>query len=57
MWKNSLLSIKSVQGKPNDYTYHLNVRQKGAWDNNYLNKIVLDKNANTRAIINSIITN
>ena len=57
MWKNSLLSIKSVQGKPNDYTYHLNVRQKGAWDNNYLNKIVLDKNANTRAIINSIMSN
>ena len=56
-WKNTLLSIKSDKRKYNDYTYHINVRQKGAWDSNFLNQIKLDKNANTRSIINDIISN
>ena len=56
-WKNSLLSLNPLKGKINDYTYHINVRQKGAWDNNLMNLITLDKNANTRSIINSILFN
>ena len=55
-WKNSLLSLKSLPGKSNDYTYHINIRQKGAWDVNLINLITFDKNANTKAIINSIIS-
>ena len=56
-WKNSLLSLKPLPGKTNDNTYHINVRQKGAWDDNLINLITFDKNANTRAIINSIMSN
>ena len=56
-WKNSLLSLKPFPGKTNDNTYHINVRQKGAWDDNLINLITFDKNANTRAIINSIMSN
>ena len=56
-WKNSLLSLKPFPGKTSDNTYHINIRQKGAWDDNLINLINLDKNANTRAIITSIISN
>ena len=56
-WKNSLLNLKSLHGKSNDITYHINIRQRGAWDNNFMNQIMLGKNSNTRAIINSIISN
>jgi len=56
-WKNSLLNINYAKGRTNDFTYHLNVRQRGAWDPNFLNQITFDKNANTRSIINDIISN
>ena len=56
LWKHSLLSLDPLQGQSNDYTYHLNVRHKGAWDNNITNLIPLDKNPNTRSIIKSILS-
>ena len=56
-WKNSLLNLKSLHGKTNDITYHINIRQRGAWDNNFMNNIILDKNENTKALINSIVYN
>ena len=54
LWKNSLLSLKSSSGNSSDKTYRLNIRQKGAWDNNVPNKILLNRNVNTRSILSSI---
>ena len=54
LWKNSLLSLKSSPGITDDITYRLNIRQKGAWDKNVPNKIMLNRNVNTRSILSSI---
>ena len=54
LWKNSLLSLKSSPGITNDITYRLNIRQKGAWDNNVPNRIMLNRNVNTRSILSSM---
>ena len=55
LWKNSLLSLKSSPGESSDKTYHLNIRQKGAWDNNVANRILLNRNSSVRSIVNSIL--
>ena len=54
--KNIKKMKNMIIGKTNDNTYHINVRQKGAWDDNLINLITFDKNANTRDIINSIMS-
>ena len=54
LWKNSLLSLKSSPGITDDITYRLNIRQKGAWDNNVPNRIMLNRNVNTRSILSSM---
>jgi hypothetical protein len=54
LWKNTLLSLDPSPGKSTDQTYHLNIRQKGAWDNNITNQIILNKNVNTRSVLESI---
>ena len=54
LWKNTLLSLEPSPGKSTDQTYHLNIRHKGAWDNNITNQIILNKNVNTRSVLESI---
>jgi hypothetical protein len=43
-WRNSLLKLKSFSTQPCDKSYHLNIMQSGAWNDNYVNKIVLNEN-------------
>lgn len=55
-WRNSLLKIKPpVNAEINDYTYHLNVMQTSAWNDNFVNKVTFDGNAKARSVINLMI--
>jgi len=54
-WRNSLLKMKLLYLEPNDVTYHLNIMQTSAWNDNYINKITFDENKKSRSIINLII--
>lgn len=54
-WRNSLLRLKPIFTEPNDNTYHLNIMQSGAWNDNYVNKITLNDNIKSRSVINLII--
>ena len=53
-WTKSLLHMDENENNkpPNDFTYHLNVRTSGAWNQNVINKVTL--NANTKGVINNI---
>ena len=53
-WRNSLLKIKPLYTEPNDSTYHLNIMQAGAWNDNYVNKIVLKDNLKSKSVINLV---
>ena len=53
-WRNSLLKIKPLYTEPNDSTYHLNIMQAGAWNDNYVNKIVLKDNLKNKSVINLV---
>ena len=55
-WKNKLINLKSLTDKSVDETYHLNIRQNGAWKMDSIN-FVDDKKPSTRDVIKSIITN
>jgi hypothetical protein len=54
-WRNSLLKLKPNFTDPYDNTYHLNIMQTGAWNDNYLNKITLNENSKCRSVINLVI--
>ena len=54
-WRNSLLKMKPLYLEPNDTTYHLNIMQASAWNDNYINKITFDGNKKSRSVINLII--
>ena len=55
-WRNSLLKIKPpANAEINDYTYHLNVMQTSAWNDNFVNKVTFDGNAKARSVINLMI--
>jgi hypothetical protein len=55
-WRNSLLKIKPpVNAEINDRTYHLNIMQTSAWNDNFVNKITFDGNAKARSVINLMI--
>ena len=53
-WRNSLLNIKPLFTEPYDLTYHLNIMNSGAWNNNYVNKITFDNNTKCRSVINLV---
>ena len=53
-WRNSLLNIKPLFSEPCDMTYHLNVMQSAAWNDNYVNKITFDNNTKCRSVINLV---
>ena len=53
-WRNSLLKIKPLYSEPNDFTYHLNIMQTGAWNDNYVNKITLNENSKCKSVINLV---
>ena len=53
-WRNSLLNIKPIFSEPNDSTYHLNIMQVGAWNDNYLNRITLNENSKCKSVINLV---
>ena len=55
-WRNSLLNIKPIYSEPNDFTYHLNIMQAGAWNVNYLNRITLNENSKCKSVINLVNT-
>ena len=55
-WKNKLINLKSLTDKSVDETYHLNIRQNGAWKMDSIN-FVDDKKPSTRDVIKSMITN
>ncbi len=54
-WRNSLLKMKPLYLEPNDATYHLNIMQTSAWNDNYVNKIIFDGNKKSRSVINLFI--
>ena len=54
-WRNSLLKMKPLYLEPNDVTYHLNIMQTSAWNDNYVNKITFDGNKKFRSVINLFI--
>ena len=54
-WRNSLLKMKPLYLEPNDGTYHLNIMQTSAWNDNYVNKITFDGNKKCRSVINLFI--
>ena len=49
-----LLNIKPLFTEPYDLTYHLNIMNSGAWNNNYVNKITFDNNTKCRSVINLV---
>ena len=53
-WRNSLLNIKPLYSKPNDFTYHLNLMQCGAWNDNYVNKITMNDDSKCKSVINLV---
>ena len=53
-WRNSLLKIKPLYTKLNDTTYHLNIMQSGAWNDNYINKISINDDTKCKSIIDLI---
>jgi len=54
-WRNSLLKLKPLNPEVSDYTYHLNIMQMGAWNDNFVNKVTFDGNAKARSVINLMI--
>ena len=52
-WRNSLLKIKPLY-KINDATYHLNIMQSGAWNDNYVNKVTIDDNTKCKSVLDLI---
>ena len=50
-WRNSLLKMKPFSSEPTDTTYHLNIMQSGAWNDNLVNKITLDGNTKGKSVI------
>ena len=48
------MNLKTFNNNSIDTTYHLNVRENGAWEMESINYII-DKRANTRYVVNSII--
>lgn len=54
-WRNSLLKMKPFSSEPTDTTYHLNIMQSGAWNDNLVNKITLDGNTKGKSVIKLII--
>ena len=53
-WRNSLLNIKPLYSKPNDFTYHLNIMQCGAWNDNYVNKVTINDDTKCKSVINLV---
>ena len=53
-WRNSLLNIKPLYSEPNDFTYHLNIMQCGAWNDNYVNKVTLNDDTKCKSVINLV---
>ena len=53
-WRNSLLKIKPLYTKLNDATYHLNIMQSGAWNDNYINKISINDDTKSKSIMDLI---
>ena len=53
-WRNSLLNIKSLYSEPNDFTYHLNIMQCGAWNDNYVNKVTINDDRKCKSVINLV---
>ena len=52
--RKKLMNLKTFNNNSIDTTYHLNVRENGAWEMESINYII-DKRANTRYVVNSII--
>ena len=52
--RKKLMNLKTFNNNSIDQTYHLNVRENGAWEMDSINYII-DKRANTRYVVNSII--
>ena len=55
-WRNSLLKIKPIFTQIIDSTYHLNIMQSGAWNDNYVNKITFNDNTKCKSVIDLINT-
>ena len=53
-WRNSLLKINPLFIELNDTTYHLNIMQSGAWNENYVNKITIDGNTKCKSVLDLI---
>ena len=53
-WRNSLLNIKPLYSEPNDFTYHLNIMQCGAWNDNYVNKVTINDDTKCKSVINLV---
>jgi len=47
--------MKPFSSEPTDTTYHLNIMQSGAWNDNLVNKITLDGNTKGKSVIKLII--